>query len=479
MATISEIYNLGKTQLELDFADIDIEKDIPLFLDSTLIAKCNSDFTITCNDLLQDFFSYLIGLLKNNMIENAKQICTRIGEVNETHLGLSKKESRGKGIGPGGTLDIFSRLKNSKAIECGFLENIEDLRIFIEKIDRDKLSDLITNIIRKKLLEYTIEQCELNNIPITRGVPSGYYWNKNTHKWENMYTDRLVVKGTPILLVPKSIISYCDMYTPAKYRQHFILNFLQKENIENETALVKIIKTTKEKYVTKKSIMEHEPKMDKKYILNFTIKHPEIFNNFKNQNKKTNYMNGELLTEISYADVCQHMAEKLKSIPAGTEQASDYHDLMIGIYEFLSYPDLSNPNKEVKIHNGRKRIDIVFSNISEKGYFAVISDKIKMTSPQIIVECKNYKGDPHNPELDQLSGRFSIRRGQIGILSCRTIEKYNKFIESCADTYLDGHGLILPITDDEIIEILKHNEYAHDEFLKVLQEKTNLIISKV
>ena len=174
MATISSIYNLNKTQLELDFVNIDIEKDIPLFIDSTLIAKCNSDFTVTCNELLQDFFSYLIGLLKNNMDNKARMICTRIGEVNETHLGLSKNKSRGKGIGQSGTLDIFTQLKNSKAIEYGVLENIEDLRIFIENIDRDKLSDLITNIIRIKLLElevyltlivcthghYTINQCQ-------------------------------------------------------------------------------------------------------------------------------------------------------------------------------------------------------------------------------------------------------------------------------------------------------------------------------
>lgn len=479
MASISEIYELKKTQLELDFVDIDVNKDIPLFIDSTLISKCNSEFTISCNDLLQDFFSYLIGLLKNNMDDRAKLICTKIGEVNETHLGLSKNKSRGRGIGQSGTLDIFEQLKNSKAIEYGFLENIEDLRIFIENIDRDKLSDLITNVIRIELLNYTIEQCNLNNIPLTKNVPSGYYWNKESHKWENMFIDRLVVNNQPILLVPKSIISFCDTYTPAKYRQHFILNFLQKENIENETSLVKIRKTTKEKFVTKKSIIKKEPIMDKKYILDFTIKHPEIFSDFKNKSKKTNYMKGELLNEINYEDVCKHMIESLRKIPTGTECASNYHNLMLGIYEFLSYPDLSNPRKEEKIHDGRKRIDIIFSNIAEEGYFAVISDKIKMTSPQIIIECKNYKNDPKNPELDQLIGRFSTRRGQIGILSCRKIDEYDKFINSCADTYLDEHGLILPITDEDIIKILECNELAHQEFLKILQEKTNLIISKV
>lgn len=479
MATISQIFELNKTQLELDFVNIDTEKDIPLFIDSTLISKCNSAFTISCNDMLQDFFSYLIGLLKNNMNEKAKTICTKIGEVNETHLGLSKNKSRGKGIGQSGTLDIFLQLKNSKAIECGVLENIEDLRIFIENIDRDKLSDLITNIIRIKLLEYTIEQCELNNIPLTKSVPSGYYWNMKTHKWENLYVDRLVVNNMPVLLVPKSIVSFCDTYTPSKYRQHFILNFLQKENIENETSLVKIRKVSKEKYVTKKSIIEKEPIMDKKYILDFTIKHPDIFSDFKSKNKNTNYMNGELLTDINYEDVCNFMIEKLKSIPVGTDAASDYHNLMVGIYEFLSYPDLSNPRKEEKIHEGRKRIDIIFSNISESGYFSVISERIKMTSPQIIIECKNYRNDLQNPELDQLIGRFSTRRGQIGILSCRTIEKYDKFINSCTDTYLDGHGLILPLTDNDIIKALKCYEYAHREFLNILQEKTTLIVSKV
>ena len=73
MATISSIYNLNKTQLELDFVNIDIEKDIPLFIDSTLIAKCNSDFTVACNDLLQDFFSYLIGLLKIILQQESKR----------------------------------------------------------------------------------------------------------------------------------------------------------------------------------------------------------------------------------------------------------------------------------------------------------------------------------------------------------------------------------------------------------------------
>ena len=63
------------------------------------------------------------------------------------------------------------------------------------------------------------------------------------------------------------------------------------------------------------------------------------------------------------------MIERLKNIPTGTQDAADYHNLMLGIYEFLSYPDLSNPRKEENIHEGRKRIDIIASkNMKKKSY---------------------------------------------------------------------------------------------------------------
>ena len=44
---ISEKLNLTKSQFELDFVDIDTERDIPLFIDSNLIV--NSNFKIYKN----------------------------------------------------------------------------------------------------------------------------------------------------------------------------------------------------------------------------------------------------------------------------------------------------------------------------------------------------------------------------------------------------------------------------------------------
>lgn len=41
---ISEKLNLTKSQFELDFVDIDTERNIPLFIDSNLIRKYDSEF---------------------------------------------------------------------------------------------------------------------------------------------------------------------------------------------------------------------------------------------------------------------------------------------------------------------------------------------------------------------------------------------------------------------------------------------------
>lgn len=473
---LSQKLNLNKSQLELDFVDIDLNTDIPLFLDSTLIKKCNSGLSIAANNTLNDFFKYLIGLLKNNYEEQAQNICMPLGEVNETYLGLSKGKPKGRGIGKFGALAIFERIKNSEALKTGVLEDIEDLRIFVDKIDKDKISDMITNIIKYHLLKYTQDQCELYNIPLVN-APSGYYWNENKHIWENNFLKRLIIDEKPILLVPKNIISYCNNYTPQQYKQHFILNFLQRENIENHTSLVKKRKND-ELYVTKKSIIEHEPKMDKKYFLDFTIKHPEIFENFKSIKDKTNILNEELNQSVNKREVCDYLISELNSIKVGNEHASKFHNLMLGIFELLGYPDLSNPIKENEIHEGRKRIDIVFSNTSQSGFFTVFIEKIKMSCPQLIIECKNYTDDLQNPELDQLAGRFSIRRGQIGIISCRSLENRTLFIKRCADTYSDGHGFIIPLTDDEIVKCLKSDD-PHDEFLSTLQLVSDEILRNV
>jgi hypothetical protein len=71
-------------------------------------------------------------------------------------------------------------------------------------------------------------------------------------------------------------------------------------------------------------------------------------------------------------------------------------------------------------------------------------------APYIYVECKNYTEDVKNPELDQLSGRFSPSRGQFGLLVCRGVSDRNKIDSMCRDTAKDGRGFMIVLDDIDL-----------------------------
>lgn len=475
---LSKLYNLNKSQYELDFVDIDPDTDTPLFLDPYYISKCEFPFAINAYESIRSYFEFLLALLKGNKIQQAKELFSYLGESNDICMGMSGGKPQGRGMGPKDTDTIFKGLLQSRALHSGLMEDIEDFRIFVPNVDKDKVSDMSANIIKLQLIEYTKQQCELHNIPLTKNVPSGMFWDVKNKCWDNQYVERLVINGKPILLVPKRIVSFSDKYTPQEYKQHFVLNYLQNEHLSLGSSLVKQYKNGK-KYVTKKSIENSEPIINKEYLTKFTESHPDVFQNFKAITvKKLKSIQGNVLEELNIESICNYLIKQLENIPSGTKNASKYHNLIVGILELLFYPNLSSPKKEKEIHEGRKRIDIVFNNSAEKGFFYTTpSHNIALPCPFIFIECKNYTGEVKNPEIDQLSGRFSNRRGRIGILTCRKLE--NNFIKRCIDTFEDDRGLVIPLDDNDLKNALKNfPKNGADAIESIIKNKYEQIVFK-
>jgi len=471
----SKYFKLNKDQTELDFVDVSLERDTPLFIDPYALSRRTDIFSIECHSHVVDFFENVMKAITNNEHSKAKALLNNLHEPNETRLGLSSKKPKGRGMAGEQSTDLYKRLSESRAAKTGFLKDLEDCQLIIPGINRDKISDVTTNILKQQLALYTKAQCDFYGIPTSRVVLEPF-WNQYAGKWENGYFELPIHKGKKILLVPKAFVRYTLAYDYQDYYNHFVLNFLKEDEIHAGSSLVKTLKDGR-KRVTKKDLKKKYP-LTKEFLYIFSRDNPSVLESYK-QTKGINIapLSSEEIEkrnpESYQLNNLEHYKNLLIDIPVGNDNASRYHNEVRGILTAIFYPSLIYPNNEEGIHEGRKRIDIVFSNADSKGFFFRLSNQIPC--PFIIFECKNYKADPKNPELDQISGRFSPSRGQFGIIACRKIENKELFYKRCKDTAQDQRGYVVALDDEDILQLLEWriNEQGHkiDAFLDSLYRK--------
>lgn len=470
---ISEIYELGATQFELDFVDIDVERDTRLFLDPYFLNIRQDSWSTSSSRTLRSFFDHFLLLVNQGQNNQARHLFDYLHEPNETCLGLSRGVPRGNAIGDIDADHLFESICQSNAVNTGLVEDLEDFRLFIRGIDKDKISDMTTNIIRKHLIEYTQNQCRLWGIPLTPNVQSGFYWDRVTRQWVSETTEMLVVGERRILLTPKSAVSFAKRYAPDQYYNKFVLTFLQHEHLRMQSPLVQYRADNITPYVTKKSLKESVAEFSKEYLTTFTQSHPEVFGEFKEWLvEEYEPISNEEITDIDQARVANYLIERLRGIPSGHSGATQYHRLMTGALEFLFYPDVTSPCVEREINDGRKRIDITYDNMASSGFFHRLHTVYNTPSQFIIVECKNYSRDIANPELDQLSGRFSTHRGRFGLALCRQVDDMNTLINRCNDIYVHQGHIIIPLTDNDVIEMLQlASQYEERPYEDILQNR--------
>lgn len=468
---ISEKMGLNKSRLELDFFDYEIDKDTYMFFDPYYIARKEDIFLKNCNEYLETFFNRFLFLLKRN--ENAAhELFIHLGEVNEICLGMSKGKPAGKGIGRINAERIFEAIKSSNAFQEEVAENLEDIRLFIDGIDKDKVSDMVANIIRLPLIDYTEQQCRLHNIQLTQSE-TGFYWDKQD--WVRGHRDMLVLGDKTYLLFPRNLVTNSKYYSASTYFKTYILNFYQQKNLEEDTALVR--KTYKNGIVIKSRVYKKDIEKDfeakgvvitKDWIARFTKENPEVFEKFRKETiNKIVADNSRALEQEEIDNIIDVLINELSQIELGEKDATRYHHLISGILQLLFYPQIAHPRIEEEIHDGRKRIDIAFDNIAEKGFFFRLGTLYNVPCSMIMVECKNYSKDIANPELDQMAGRFSAVRGQFGIICCRSLDNKDLFLKKERDTVYDRRGWIIHLTDEDIKNLLINlkNGISFDDYL--------------
>lgn len=447
---ISQFYKLGRTQPTLDFIDVDVNFDTPLFVDPHALRILPNIWAEECVSLVQSFFQTVLNAIHDRNDNLALKLLGVLHEPNETHLGLSKGKSKGRALGPYSARYVWDALRKSEAVKSGLLEDLEDTILMIEGISSDIISDVTTNIIRGPLIQYTQDMSHFYGIQLVKGVNSGPIWDSTGKTWHSHFTSLPMTRCGKILLVPKSIIRIKMEYDVDEYYRHYVLEHLQEIELSSNTELVQLLKNGS-KRVTKKDVIAKYGS-GKSIIVSETREYPQILERYRSD-KLNSYRSPLSHYDISevegtLAPNWQALLNSLISIRPGSDDANEYEKAIESFFTAIFYPSLTNPIVHSKIHDGRKIIDITYTNVAREGFFFWIG--LHYSCANIFIECKNYSNELGNPELDQISGRFSPSRGQIGIITCRHFENKDLFLRRCQDTAHDQRGFIIALDDDDL-----------------------------
>lgn len=471
----SKFFKLEKTQAELDFVNIDTSRDTRVFVDPYAIEAKDDQWSNRCANHIRSFFSSVLSAIRNGDKERAIHLLSNLHESQETFLGLSKGIPRGRGIGAENATQLFEALAGSKAIRSGLISDLGEAELFIPGIGRDKISDLTTNIIRGPLIDYTGEQCDLHSIGRVDAIAAGPVWDASREDWVQRSHELPVIQGQPIILVPKySVRRRLSLDSREFYDKHYV-TFMQAEYSSAAGSLASVMRR---RTVTKKDVKQRHP-FSKESLAEFALNHPDVLTRYKRLAAKSRPLASEDFDETFDERVFANaVSETLRTIPPGRDDASRYHKLIIGILSFLFFPGLIEPVKEADIHEGRKRLDIRFTNSGATQFFERIIQSSQTRALTVPVECKNYSEDIDNPALDQMSGRFGHTRGFFGIICCRTVTNKEKMLASCRDAALDGRGYMMVIEDEGIHEMLVMVATGRrDRIDGILNSRFNLLLT--
>lgn len=452
----TEYFGLHKNQDELNFLDIYAKQDIPLFLDPYGISAMGSTWSKKCEVEIATYFQYLIDSIKSGDKKTIKLLLSALHEVNEIALGYSQGIPEGKGIGPIQSKEIQFAFENSEAAKSGDIKDIADCALLIPGINRDKVSDITANILKKQLIEFTKEQCDLFSIPMKK-VPV-YTFDHETFTFKSYYDMLPVIDDRPKILLPISSVRQDPELSKDKYYRKFILEFLRAEHTHASDSLAYVLKNGR--VVVRIADLKAKYPMKIDFLYKFSKEHPQILEKYKSELKRTAVKKGakaELKPEIKVLTASERIRIMNDLVP-GNDDANNFHKISFTNLIYIFGERLSNPFREKEINEGRKRIDIVFDNNDNQGFFHKLNNLHHIQCPKIFAECKNYGREIGNPEIDQLQTRFSNQRGNFGILLCRSISDKQTMIQRCKDVLHDRHGYVIILDDSDMAILLRLKE---------------------
>lgn len=420
---ISDYYNVPLLQNEVDFAIPFLNEDIPLYVDPFLLWKSPSQQDNALHFQIVNSFNRLGDMYVKGLEDEAIALLTEMSECNEVGLGLSKSRT-GKHISKSTSRSILSLYKTVPQIRAHGVKHFEQIQLQVEGISKDRISDFTCSLVKSFLIDYTIDQCNRNGIPLSEQNITLLDYKKLKIKEESIKLPLNPIDDKPLLFVPKRWLRYVPWIN---YEDYFANHFIN----DIDTA---------------------QSSHDRIQVLNYNRDNYDAIENYIAQKERSSSdcKNDPLFKQIPIISAKRALS-KIKQTPTGNKDNADkiYEDTMVNVLSSMLYPHLDYAQDQSRTDSGTQIRDLIFYNNRSFDFLRDIYDQYG--AMQIVVELKNVESIQRE-HINQLHRYMTDQFGRFGIIFTR-----NKVPKQMFKNTIDlwsGQRRCIIILDDSDLELM-------------------------
>jgi len=435
---LTDVFGLGFTQEDVDFAIPKLDEDIPLYIDPFLLWNSEKPEYVEQHKQLVGFFDLVREHVQSEDISAAANLFAGTTEPREVGLGYASGSKRGSNIGSGLIADIIGAFASIPQLGQGALRHTEELQLVVPGIAEDRISDTAACVTRKFLIEYTAEQVRKLGIP-NRVFRLGNVFDPKKGCWcpapqaDLPYDPR---NGSPILLVPLDLLRHLPWINyPDYYESAYSKRVLMPNQGRRAVAKAVVLAYNARNYV------EVQRYVDEKEELRERCKPDPLFKPFTIATLKAKF-------------------KELRLLPTGADSGASriYEDIVSALFPSLFYPTFEFAESRVRTLSGTHIRDLIFYNDGKTAFWKDIRKRHEARQP--VFELKNVQSlDPDH--VDQLYRYLGDEFGQFGVLVSRNPAP-QAVLRNTVDLHSSKRVVILCVDDRDVELMITLAESSRD-----------------
>ncbi|MFF8641707.1 hypothetical protein [Streptomyces sp. NPDC015345] len=498
-----------------DWFDVDVEVNLPYFLDPYLILRDESPKWAEARMRLHGFYAKVHSALASidaSLDNPAPPKILNMAEPREFRLGAGKyPRSAGRGLrNPLGGIKLpVPDMQGpwEAGVTRDFLRHLGSF---------DRISDMTCVALKEPLIQYTQSIARRHYVPMQEVAVLNLDWDVATNEWVSDFRELPIDRdGQPIILTPERFISGKSSVVGSDFREsefvEFLTTLLERAGVGRvesgvrlshdamidiavtSSSALRIIECKKRAPQTSSRLEEfigqikryaasaqsgHYRGLEKKLTLatpgKLAATHqrylasndvsvwdgPWIYQQATRlglQDEAKRYVGN---TEVSDNADAFTFGDRLSNLAPGRDNWTLYQRLCQEIFEYLFCPPLRTPIRESRNENGVNRRDFILPNYSSDGYWDFLRKEYR--ADYIVVDPKNYAGKIGKERVLQVANYLQRHgTGLFGIIVCRNGADRSA-LHTIREQWILHDKMIIILQDADLLQMLTDKSFGND-----------------